>query len=170
MNKPRKTLTVAECKIQASMLLKSLRSSDHKLANQAAKRFARLPEFSKFSLTEIINADIKRKHALAVIANENRFNSWTDLKMQLPFIIGGFLNKWFANYDEAKTHLHSLGGFLLPYKKQFFICEADYIKQLGLDPEDPDWKLIHYDWVNPQNKEAWRRLYRKWKKIQEKKS
>lgn len=166
MNKSRKSITVAECKIQASVLLKSLYSSDINTANKAAKRFQRLPEFAELSFAEIIKANIKRKYALRVIAEENGFNSWVDLKSQMPFIMGGFLNKWFAHYDEAKQQLTLAGGFLLPYKKQFFICEANYIKQLGFDPRDPDWKLIGYDWVNPDNREAWQRLYKKWMKIQ----
>ena len=167
MNKPQKSLSLKECKIQASILLKLLRSPDATKAKQAAKRLHRLPEFAGFSLEAIIHLDIKRKHALALIALEKGFKSWIDLKSQLNFIVGGFLNKWFAHYPQAKSHLQEEGGFLLPYKKQFFICEANYIKQLGLDPDDPDWKLIGYDWANPNDPKAWQRLYKKWMKIQE---
>jgi hypothetical protein len=167
MNKlSRKAPTISECKIQASILLKSLYSNDIEKTKQAVKRFQRLPEFVEFHQETITKKDIKRKHALAVIALENGFNSWVDLKSQISFILGGFLNKWFANYAEAKSHLQSEGGFLLPYKKQFFICETNYIKQLGFDPNDPDWKLIGYDWVNPDDVQAWQRLYKKWMKIQ----
>ncbi len=167
MNMPRQSLTVAECKIQASILLKSLRSKNLETAKQAAKRFQRSPEFAALALEEIIQTDIKHKHALNVIALEKGFPSWVDLKSQLPFIIGGFLNKWFTNYDEAKSHREAAGGYLLPYKKQFFICDENYIRQLGFDPHDPDWKLIAYDWAHPNNHAAWRRLYKKWMKIQE---
>ncbi|MGB6976052.1 MAG: hypothetical protein WBE18_01130 [Gammaproteobacteria bacterium] len=166
MNKSSKPYSVAECKIQASILLKSFHSNDPEKAKSAAKRLRRLPEFDKLSLEEIIQTNIKRKHALAVIALEKGFKSWADLKCQIPFIIGGFLNKWFVNYEEAKTHLHITHGFLLPYKNQFFICEADYIKQIGLDPNDPDWELMGYDWAKPSNHEAWQRLYKKWMEIQ----
>ena len=83
--------------------------------------------------------------------------------MQLDFIVGGYLNLWFATYAEAKTHLQSEGGFLLPYKNQFFICNATYMKQIGFDPDDPDWKRIGSDWVQPSNQIAWQRLYKKWK-------
>ena len=159
MNKSRQSSTVQEYKIQASILLKSLRGSD---AEKAAKRFKRLPEFADLSIVDILQKDIKRKQALLLIAVENGFNSWLDLKMQVNFIVGGYLNSWFPSYSEAKSHLKSAGGFLLPYKNQFFICDANYMKQIGFEPEDPDWKLIGYDWVVPDNKNAWQRLYKKW--------
>ncbi len=166
MNKPHKSFSVAECKIQASILLKSLYSNDFAISQKAAKRFQRLTEFKNLNSDEIIHADIKRKHALAVIAAEKGFNSWADLKCQLPFIRGGFLNHWFANYDEAKSYQQTKSGFLLPFKKQFFICDTDYIDNLGLDSKDHDWKLIGFDWVKPNNKIAWQRLYKKWMAIQ----
>ena len=166
MNKPHKSFSVDECKVQASLLLKSLHSNDSLSSGKAAKRFQRLPEFANLSLEEIIQADIKRKHALAVIAIEKGFTSWTDLKCQLPFIRGGFLNRWFANYAEAKSYQQLNGGFLLPFKNQFFICESDYINNLGFNAEDPDWTLIGYDWAKPGNKVAWQRLYKKWMLIQ----
>ncbi|WP_019216596.1 hypothetical protein [Legionella tunisiensis] len=166
MNKPHKSFRVNECKIQASILLKSLHSQDMSTSQQAVKRFQRLPELAPFSLTEL-PARIQRKHALAVIALEKGFKCWEDLKCQLPFIQGGFLNKWFASYLEAKAHLQINGGFLLPYRNQFFICDANYIKNLGFNPEDTDWLLIGYDWNTPNHREAWQRLYKKWMKIQQ---
>lgn len=167
MNKPNKSFSVDECKIQASILLKSLYSNHLENSHQAAKRFQNLPEFKNLSLSEIIKADVKHKHALAVIANEKGFKSWADLRCQLPFIRGGFLNHWFSNYVEAKSYQKLNGGFLLPFKDQVFICDANYINHLGFNSEDPDWELIGYDWINPNNKIAWQRLYKKWMKIQE---
>lgn len=161
MNKPRKSSTIEEYKVQASILLKSLHREE---VEKAVKRFKRLPEFADLSFAEILRKDIKRKHALQVIALENGFNSWLDLKIQTHFIIGGYLNSWFPNYSEAKLYLQSTGGFLLPYKNHFFICDEHYIKQIGFDSADPDWKLIGYDWAVPADKNAWQRLYKKWAK------
>ena len=166
MNKSHQSFSVAECKIQASILLKSLHSNDKITAQKAAKRFQRLSEFKSLSIEEIIQADIKRKHALAVIAIEKDFESWSHLKCQLPFIRGGFLNQWFANYADAKSYQQLNGGFILPFKKQFFICDADYINNLGFSAEDKDWQLIGFDWVHPMDKVAWQRLYKKWMTIQ----
>lgn len=165
MNKPHKSFSVNECKIQASILLKSLRSCDVAISQKAAKRIQRLPEFKACSLEEIIHHPIKHKHALAVVAIEKGFASWADLKCQLPFIRGGFLNHWFASYADAKSYLDAHGGFLLPFKNQFFICDANYINHLGFNAEDADWQLIKYDWAHPANKSAWQRLYKKWMKI-----
>ncbi len=166
MNKPHKSFSIDECKVQASILLKSLHSKEIAASQKAAKRFQRLTEFKNDSIQKIIQADIKRKHALAVIASEKGFNSWSDLKCQLPFIRGGFLNHWFASYDKAKAYQRLNGGFLLPFKNQFFICDADYIDNLGFDSNDRDWMLIDFDWQKPNNNAAWQRLYKKWMKIQ----
>lgn len=163
MNKP---LSINECKIQASVLLKSLHSKDIDISTRAAKRFQQLPLFAKLSPDVLVTMDIKRKNALAIIALEKGFNSWPDLKCQVPFIRGGFLTEWFTNYSDAKSHLQLKGGYLLPYKNQIFICDANYINNLGLNADDHDWKLIGYNWVNPVNHEAWQRLYKKWMKIQ----
>lgn len=163
MNKPHRSLNTEECKVQASILLKSLRKDN---SEQAAKRFQRLPEFKNISIVDIAHKEIKRKDALRVIAIEKGFDSWEQLKCQLPFIRGGFLNKWFANYSDAKLSLQANGGFLLPFKNQYFICDEDYIVNLGFEPNDPDWKLIGYDWEKPCNAVAWKRLYKKWMKIQ----
>jgi hypothetical protein len=166
MNKPHPAYSVSECKIQASILLKSLRSSDTPKALATAKRLQLLPEFKNLSCEEIIKIDVKRKSALTVIAIEKGFASWSELKCQLPFIRGGFLNQWFKNYDEAKAYLQAHGGFLFPYQKQFFVCDQDYINHLGFNAEDKEWKLIDFDWAKPKNKEAWQRLYKKWMSIQ----
>lgn len=159
MNKTSKPFTLTEAKIQAAILLKSLKSSD---SDKAAKRFKRLPEFRDLAISDLLQQRIQLKHALSVIALENGFQSWVDLKIQINFIAGGYLNLWFANYEEAKSYLKSSGGFLLPYKKQFFICDTNYLKHIGFEPDDSDWKKIDYDWVVPADQEAWRQLYKKW--------
>ncbi|MBX3710323.1 MAG: hypothetical protein KF702_11400 [Gammaproteobacteria bacterium] len=72
MNKSHKPFNLVEAKVKASILLKSLHGVD---AQKAVKRFKRLPEFANVSIEDILQKDIKRKHALAVIAIENSFNS-----------------------------------------------------------------------------------------------
>ncbi|HEY6952942.1 MAG TPA: hypothetical protein VI758_11075 [Bacteroidota bacterium] len=69
-----------------------------------------------------------------------------------------FVNRWFAKYEQARSNLEKEGGYLFPYKSQFFITESEAIRELGLDPEDPDWKLIGFDWVKPLDHAAWERL------------
>jgi len=69
-----------------------------------------------------------------------------------------FLNRWFATYDAARKSMDSEGGYLLPWDGQYVVTVADAIRELGLDPEDPDWKRIGRDWVRPDDIDAWERL------------
>jgi hypothetical protein len=176
-------INLQEYKIQASILLKSLRAGDIERSQAAAVRFQRLPEFKSFSADEIHSrrAGIKLKHALNLIAVENNRASWPDLKRIVskreaiqsnraytnlyPAHCEGFYNEWYANHDDAHKHLLATGGYLLPYKNHFFICRNDYITALGLDPDDPDWKLIGWDWAKPSDLQAWQRLNSKLKKL-----
>jgi hypothetical protein len=72
-----------------------------------------------------------------------------------------FLNRWFSTYDEARSSLETDGGYLLPYKRHYFVCEANVIRALGLDPEDPDWEKIGRDGAHPADTEAYERLREK---------
>jgi len=72
-----------------------------------------------------------------------------------------FLNRWYANYEEARGSLDRDGGFLLPYQKHFFICQPDVISALGLDPNDPDWEKIGFDCAHPVDAAAFERLREK---------
>ena len=54
--------------------------------------------------------------------------------------------------------LETQGGFLFPYRNQFFICEWGFVVALGLDPADPDWERIGRDWVRPRDEVARDRL------------
>jgi hypothetical protein len=69
-----------------------------------------------------------------------------------------FLNRWFTSYDEARASLDTQGGYLLPYRDHSFVSTADAIRELGLDPGDPDWAAIGWDWVRPADPEAKARL------------
>ena len=71
------------------------------------------------------------------------------------------LNRWFANYAEASASLETEGGYLLPYKGQFFVTLSEGIRDLGIDPDDPDWARIGWNWVQPKDPEAWQRLKEK---------
>jgi hypothetical protein len=168
-----------EYKTQASILLKQLRSNNTHIALEAALRFQELPHLLNASALEIMKSEqIKLKHALNIIAHEHDFDSWAEFKQQLerqelyraykqkdpyytllyPQRCRRFMNEWHSNYEVANTELGRLGGYLLPYKNQFFICESAYIEELGLDPDDPDWALIGWNWVLPDDLEAWKRL------------
>ena len=72
-----------------------------------------------------------------------------------------FVNRWFPNYEAARRSLESEGGFLLPYRRHFYVCEAGAIRALGLEPDDPDWELIGRDCARPADAEAYGRLREK---------
>jgi hypothetical protein len=76
-----------------------------------------------------------------------------------------FLNRWFANYDEARKSLEAEGGYLLPYRHQYMVCEAEAIRVMGLDPEDADWEKTGWDCARPADKDACQRLTDKREKI-----
>lgn len=175
-----------EYKIQASILLKLLRSANSENALQAAARLQVLPHFANVAPEQIVNRkdEIKRKHALSVIAQENGRSSWQKFKANFereakreamrsrgtytslyPQRCEGFLNEWCPTYEVARQHLGQMGGYLLPYKTQYFICTPEFIKTLGLHPDDPDWQRIGWDWVKPADRDAWERLNSKLKTI-----
>ena len=65
-----------------------------------------------------------------------------------------FLNRWFTTYKEAHAARAADGGDLSPYKHHFFVTTSAAIHELGLDPADPDWERIGWDWVRPLDLEA----------------
>ena len=67
-------------------------------------------------------------------------------------------NRWFTTYEGAVASLRSDGGYLFPYRNQFFVTSGEGIRELGLDPADPDWERIGWDWARPADADAWGRL------------
>jgi hypothetical protein len=68
------------------------------------------------------------------------------------------VNRWFTTYEAARASLEAEGGYLLPYRRHFFVTLREGVRELGLDPDDPDWARIGWDWVRPADAEAWARL------------
>ncbi len=156
--------SLEECKIKASILLKNLNSTQLEVSVVASERFRNISFFQTMLLDDLIKS-ARLKHALDVIALENGFSSWVNLKfyfMKTKTSIlpagGGFLHKWFSSYKEARANFTAINEFLFPYKKDFFIANAGYIDYIGLDITNPDWQLIGNNWVEPSNKLAWERL------------
>ena len=111
---------------------------------------------------------IKLKAAFEIIAKYSGFNSWRELKEKLAGkdtpsfpMKSAFWNTWYSTYEEARTHLETSGGFLLPYEKHFFICDVFYIESLGIPKEDPDLAKVGANWVEPADKVAWKNLLKK---------
>ena len=71
-----------------------------------------------------------------------------------------YLNRWFTTYADARRALETEGGYLFPFRQQFFVCAADAVRHLGLDPDDPDWERIGRDCARPADGAAFERLRR----------
>lgn len=72
-----------------------------------------------------------------------------------------FWNRWFTTYAEARESLEQVGGYLFPFRDQFFICEAGFVEELGAYPADQDWARIGFDRVEPADAAAYERLTRR---------
>ncbi|MEK6279818.1 MAG: hypothetical protein AABN95_05640 [Acidobacteriota bacterium] len=72
-----------------------------------------------------------------------------------------FLNRWFATYEDARKSREKDGGYLLPFRRQYFVCESEVIRTMGLEPADPDWEKIGWDVARPLDVEASERLREK---------
>jgi hypothetical protein len=168
---------VRELKVRAEILQTKLEAKD-------SASFARLR-----ALTELRHADdvsviakaagFRRKHCLAVVARECGFASWEQARVVLGGGAGdgdfgtllygngvdasAIMNRWFAHYEEARDALKDLPDeprhYLLAYKRHCVIVEGPFVAALGLDPDDPDWRAIGWDWVRPLDPVARRRLY-----------
>lgn len=162
-----------ELKVQASILRKQLKSSEKQLQEKAAKRFLQLP-FHLYSTVDNVLADVdfyQLKHAYWVLAVENNYETWQQYRDAIireecmyTGSAGAFLNVWFANYDEAKNYQLEKGGYLLPYRKDYFVCNEALIQELGLAEYKKEWEEINYDWAKPKNKKAWTVIYKTAKK------
>jgi hypothetical protein len=121
-----------------------------------------------------IHADaIQRRHCLAAIARELGFTGWQHATAVLAgdsdiddfgtllYPPGGaaHTNIWCASYDQARTIHARNGGFLLAYKRQYFIVDRYFIETLGLNPDDPDWQAMGHDWARPADPTARARMY-----------
>jgi hypothetical protein len=152
------------CRARARRLLQRLRAGDV----AAAAAFLQLQSFAGLDAQALLaqRDRVRLKHALTLVAIELGFASWTAAKtaLEAPPVtmheprLAGLLNRWFADYDEARASLREHGGYLLPFRSQFFVTESEGIRALGLDPDDSDWQRIGFDWVRPEDRAAHARL------------
>jgi hypothetical protein len=64
------------------------------------------------------------------------------------------INEWHADERQAREAL-APGKFLLPYRRQFMVVQEDFIRVLGLDPQDPAWGAASHDLVAHYGSAAW---------------
>lgn len=112
--------------------------------------------------------DFRLKDAFEMLARKAGFLSWRDLRENLdetaefcPAGSSAFWKVWYSNYEEARAHLNASGGFLLPYRKHFFLCEAVYVHFLGVPEGDADLAAVGVNWAEPKDVAAYRRVLEK---------
>ncbi len=162
------TNRLQEQKTRASILLKHLKGEDANRQQKAAERFLQLP-FLQHSNTQVIINDIdfyRLKHAYHVLAIENGYDNWAAFRESMitedcmyTAGCGAYLNVWFKHYEEATTYHKTNGGYLLQYRKDYYVAEQAVIDVLGLQHLSTEWKTIGNNWVQPTNKQAWEVIY-----------
>jgi len=158
---------VEELKTRARLLHRRAQAGEA----DALGRIGALPEFAR---TPPAPDQVQRKHGLAAIARELGFRSWahatrvlagdhdeTDLGTLLYPRTCGFTNQWFAQYEQARRTRELTSGYLLGYRHQYLVVTRHYVEALGLDPDDPDWEAMGFDWVRPLKPAARQRMYAK---------
>ncbi len=166
---------IKELKIRAKLLHRGLSRGEP----AALGRLRALPELRRADDSALADqtGELKRKHCLAVVAKECGFPSWEhalralrgDAEItehgSLLHASSGVLNAWFKQYEAARAAWAELRrdgpAYLLGYKRDLFVTGPAFIESLGLDPEDPDWEALGWDWVKPLDASARTRLYYK---------
>jgi len=118
--------------------------------------------------------DLRLRECLNQVATEVGFTNWSHGRR----VLGGeaqrgedmgrfwhapgcnaLLNAWFADYFDACSALAlKKGAVLLPYRRQFVLAGAPFIRELGLDHRDADWAVARHDLVQAYGTDPWFRL------------
>ncbi len=164
---------IDELRVRAEILHKRIQAGD---ASALERVRAAARRRGKRAAAASPDTEIRRRDCLNVIAAELGFPSWPQAKAALtgeegasefgdilcPRCASAHLNLWFKTYDEAAAARSENSGFLLAFRHQFLVVDRYYIAEtLRLDPDDPDWKAIGYDWARPAEMSARTRLYAK---------
>jgi hypothetical protein len=161
-----KPVRLSELKIQASFLLKDLKRQTE-LAPSSANRFLQLTDFRGKTANWLAeHADtVLLKHAYKVIAHENNFREWADLKHTViendclyRSSCVAYIHQWFSDYRQAEIYFQKNGGYLLTFWKDFVVCGKEYIACIGLSDYEDMWKKIGYNWSKPAEIKAFQSL------------
>ena len=138
---------IQEIRVRAEILQNRAQAHHH----TSLQRFRGVPDFDP--------ANIRRRDCLLVIAKEMGFLNWPHAKRVLsgeetrdfggllcPRKCGGHFNLWYKTHAEADAIRRERGGYVLAFRQQFLVVERPYIETLGLDPDDPDWLALGFDW------------------------
>jgi DNA-binding MarR family transcriptional regulator len=70
----------------------------------------------------------------------------------------GQLTPWFKDHPTAARHREVTGGWLFPFRHQFFVSGDASIEALGLAPDDADLRRVGRDLSHPLDPSAFERL------------
>lgn len=117
------------------------------------------------------DAGLRLRHCLNQAARDAGFAHWEHARAVLGGMAapgddmgtfwhaprtGILLNLWLARYAQARAALEAdPAAFLLPYRRQFMVVQADFIRELGMDGEHPAWAETAHDLVAAYGSEAW---------------
>ena len=155
-----------EIKTRARLLLKLLQNQ-----NVAAnKRALILSRKQKWELPE----EWQLRHCLNLAAVDCGFQHWEQARDILGgkalsdadmgdfwhgAEVGGYTNHWFSSYAEALVQLHAHPeDYLLPYRRHYVVVGVDYIRALGVNPDDASWMIIGNDVVAGYGSMSWQTL------------
>ncbi len=130
---------VEELKDKARVLHASVKRQDA----AGVARLRTLPELKSLDETALLE-QVQRKHCLAVIARELGFSGWShavailegrpseDMGTLLsPPGAAAHWNIWSAHYEEARSIRAEHGGYLLAYKRHFFVVDRSLHRDPG---------------------------------------
>ena len=110
---------------------------------------------------------IALKDAFEIIAKSADYESWKKMKDSYEF--ADLVNpprwsaqwkKWFSTKEEA-LRFQKEGEYILPYRRQFFVCDEDYLKGLKINPNAPKFSSLGSDWTSIEAVEIIQRWLRK---------
>lgn len=117
------------------------------------------------------SGETRLRHCLNQTAREVGFVHWEHARVVLGGLAtreddmgtfwhaprtGILLNLWLAKYEEAQAALEAdPRAYLLPYRRQFMVVQADFIQELGVDANHPAWAEATHDLVAAYGGSAW---------------
>lgn len=159
-------IRLSQVKAEAKLLQKNFKSD----FDNSANKYLNHPFFKNLSSTQIWEKgkNIQLKDVYHIIASGYGFSRWEDLKRyvvksDMLFRSNGIglIHKWFKNYTEASEYHNKYGGYLLQFWADYVICGNEYIQLLELHHYTEEWEAIGNNWIEPIDKQAFKKLYQK---------
>lgn len=109
---------------------------------------------------------LKLKEAFEILARTAGFSSWREWRSRLDqhdlllwSKASAHWHTWYSDRAAARAHLsRAPQSFLLPYEKDYFICDLDYLRSIGIEESHPDVQAVGRDWSEPADENAFRRI------------